>query len=422
MRIARVASLVLLSTVCALESRAQWVPMFKIEADYVYSFAVSGTDTYAAAGNGGIFHSSDCGSSWTDITNDLPERYVNTVAASPGNLYAGIYNYGVFRSTNDGLNWTACGDMWIDGGLYNVPRSLAVNDTVVYAGTDYGGVFYSTDYGVNWETVNIDSTRGILRDLLVSDSTILAAVECPGCPGGGVWVSNDHGVTWRSANVGLPFTNLAVNRFAVSGRDLFAAAWTVNTAVTGGVYHSTNGGETWTACSTEGLPTIGVSDLAVSGGQLFASRGSIFASANKGGSWTSFPDGLPYGGGALAVCGEYLLTGGGDQFIYRRPQSELVVSVSGLPNEFPAHFELRQNYPNPFNPSTTIRYGLPSRSHVTLTVFNTLGQQVATLVQSEQEAGFHEAIFDAKNLASGVYLYRLTAGSYVETRKLVFVR
>ena len=88
----------------------------------------------------------------------------------------------------------------------------------------------------------------------------------------------------------------------------------------------------------------------------------------------------------------------------------------------PKAWSLSQNYPNPFNPSTTIRYGLPSRSHVTLTVFNTLGQQVATLVEGEQEAGFHEAVFNAKNLASGVYLYRLTAGSYVETRKLVLVR
>jgi hypothetical protein len=88
----------------------------------------------------------------------------------------------------------------------------------------------------------------------------------------------------------------------------------------------------------------------------------------------------------------------------------------------PLTYRLEQNYPNPFNPSTTIRYGLPSHSHVTLTVFNTLGQRVATLVEGEQEAGFHEAVFDASALASGVYLYRLTAGSFVETRKLVLVR
>ena len=80
---------------------------------------------------------------------------------------------------------------------------------------------------------------------------------------------------------------------------------------------------------------------------------------------------------------------------------------------------LGQNYPNPFNPSTTIRYGLPNRSHVTLTVFNTLGQQVAQLVNGDMEAGYHEVKFDASKLASGVYLYRMQAGSYVETRKLL---
>ena len=84
-------------------------------------------------------------------------------------------------------------------------------------------------------------------------------------------------------------------------------------------------------------------------------------------------------------------------------------------------YSLDQNYPNPFNPSTTIRYGLPSRSHVDLTVYNTLGQQVATLVQGEQEAGFHEAVFDASGLASGVYVYRLQSGETILSRKMVLV-
>jgi xylan 1,4-beta-xylosidase len=88
----------------------------------------------------------------------------------------------------------------------------------------------------------------------------------------------------------------------------------------------------------------------------------------------------------------------------------------------PTRIELRQNYPNPFNPSTTISYALPAKSHVTIAVFNTLGQQVASLVNSEVDAGVHEARFDAFELTSGVYLYRLHAGEYVETRKLVLLR
>jgi hypothetical protein len=64
---------------------------------------------------------------------------------------------------------------------------------------------------------------------------------------------------------------------------------------------------------------------------------------------------------------------------------------------FPEKIELNQNFPNPFNPSTTIRFGLPTRSHVTLSIFNTLGQKVATLVTGTQEAGYHEVRFDAVN-------------------------
>ena len=85
-------------------------------------------------------------------------------------------------------------------------------------------------------------------------------------------------------------------------------------------------------------------------------------------------------------------------------------------------FRLEQNYPNPFNPSTSIRYGLPHNSQVSVVVYNTLGQLVATLVQGDQEAGYHEVRFDASGLSSGVYIYRLSAGQLVQARKLMLLR
>lgn len=96
--------------------------------------------------------------------------------------------------------------------------------------------------------------------------------------------------------------------------------------------------------------------------------------------------------------------------------------VERVGGEVPATFSLAQNYPNPFNPSTTIRFGLPYRSHVTLTVFSALGQEVSTLVEGEQEAGSYEVKFDAIGLSSGVYFYRLTADNFVQSRKLLLVR
>jgi hypothetical protein len=88
----------------------------------------------------------------------------------------------------------------------------------------------------------------------------------------------------------------------------------------------------------------------------------------------------------------------------------------------PATVELNQNYPNPFNPSTIIKFNLPKTSHVTLKVFNILGEEVATLVSDRLSAGSYSYEWDASNLASGVYLYRLQAGDYVETRKMVLMR
>jgi hypothetical protein len=88
----------------------------------------------------------------------------------------------------------------------------------------------------------------------------------------------------------------------------------------------------------------------------------------------------------------------------------------------PAVFSLGQNFPNPFNPETTIRYTLPSRSHVLLAVYNALGGRVAVLAEGEQESGFHEVRFDGSALASGVYFYRLQSTGFVQTKKLSLLK
>jgi hypothetical protein len=98
------------------------------------------------------------------------------------------------------------------------------------------------------------------------------------------------------------------------------------------------------------------------------------------------------------------------------------VAMRPAGTEIPSAVMLDQNYPNPFNPSTTIRYALPRRSQMRLTVFDVLGQEVLVLVDGEVEAGYHEVQFDAGILSSGVYFYRLHAGDYAQTKKLLLLR
>ena len=88
----------------------------------------------------------------------------------------------------------------------------------------------------------------------------------------------------------------------------------------------------------------------------------------------------------------------------------------------PVEFTLKQNFPNPFNPTTTIDYTLPASSRVLLKVYDVLGREIRTLVDERQIAGDHSVKLDGSNLASGVYFYRMTAGSYAETRKLLLLR
>jgi Secretion system C-terminal sorting domain len=91
-------------------------------------------------------------------------------------------------------------------------------------------------------------------------------------------------------------------------------------------------------------------------------------------------------------------------------------------NSQPTEFSLSQNYPNPFNPSTTIQYSIPESGNVNLTVYNSLGEEVETLVNRFEEAGTYNINFDANGLSSGIYFYELKAGSFIEMKKMILLR
>ncbi len=160
-------------------------------------------------------------------------------------------------------------------------------------------------------------------------------------------------------------------------------------------------------------------------------------SPTAAGPFTPIPSSFVQGHGTTVVPHDYTFTDesatpGG--WYYRLKQIDLDatfvfsdpvyadVLTSASDQRVPVEAMLAQNYPNPFNPSTVIRYGVPEKSFVTLNVINTLGQPVATLVNGEIGPGFHEVRFNADGLSAGVYFYRLTAGNFIETRKLVLLK
>jgi len=114
---------------------------------------------------------------------------------------------------------------------------------------------------------------------------------------------------------------------------------------------------------------------------------------------------------------EYLLGCEIDGRIY----GSVITSVKNK-NELPTHFILYQNYPNPFNPSTRIKYSISKGSFVTLKVYDILGKEITTLVNEEKPYGNYEVIYDGSNLTSGVYFYKMQAGSFIDTKKFILIK
>ncbi len=231
-------------------------------------------------------------------------------------------------------------------------------------------------------------------------------------PDVGVFRSSNDGTTWTASNSGM--TDTSVYTLAASGSNIFA-----------GIYHgylflSTNNGSNWTAVMTGKR----ISCFAVDGMNIFTGTDAgVFHSSNNGVNWTVANTGLTDTTiGSLAITNSFLFAGTNGNGVWRRPLSELITGIENNSNQMPLRFSLDQNFPNPFNPSTVITYQLPIHSFVILKIYDVLGREVRTLVNESQHSGNHSVNFSDKNLSSGVYFYRLEAGIFTETKKLVLLR
>jgi hypothetical protein len=102
--------------------------------------------------------------------------------------------------------------------------------------------------------------------------------------------------------------------------------------------------------------------------------------------------------------------------------TEIIQGISFEDGDLPEKYSLLQNFPNPFNPSTTINFSIPEASLVSLKVFNSLGQEIETLVSKELNAGNYKYDWDAKNFSSGIYFYKMQAGDFIVTKKMILLK
>jgi len=405
----RIAILALIGVLESGHMNAQWVQTSLGDAQIGYNLFTDASGVWAATLNG-VYHTTDTGNPW--FTLGLSNRLVFDVMKSGPYLLAATEGTGpgVFRTSDNGANWLPA-----NGITDQSVRAFTKNSSFVFACTWGGGIFRSSDDGATWQPLGL--TNHGFRSMFTVGEKIFAGSDS-------IFSSADNGTTWAGRR--LPYPAGDTWCFTYHSGKLYAGDM--------GLYTSEDLGMTWNLLygvtfDVSGIPidTRIFRDLVSYNQTLIASMspGGIAISQDNGASWAGWNDGVmsDWTFAALTVKSPYIWTlRGFFGNAYLRPLSDITTGVDNAGGSPPTAFQLLQNYPNPFNPSTTIRYGLPNRAHVTLTVFNTLGQQVALLQLGEQQAGYHEVTFDAAGMSSGVYLYRMEAGSDVVTKRLLLVR
>jgi hypothetical protein len=442
----------------------------------VYGIVINPTNQntmYIAGLDSGVYKTSNAGISWIQVNNGLGYTHMQCLAISPSNpniLYAGTDTLassyatcGLYRSTDAGANWSlVSGDINDSKGIQAI-LVHPTNPNIVYCAVfnavaiNTVGIWKSTNGGTNWfaSSTGVDNKQilslafnPLNPNVMYAGSSMMTPASSLGpCK---VFKSFNAGATWTSVVNGIPqltSDNNPIRCLSISSFDtnvVLAGLFVNATALTGGMYVTTNGGTLWTQKHT-GLPLTtgtlpraclikpGSSTEFYVGIDQSAGTGimGMFRSTDQGTTWTDF-NGGSLGSSVTTVralayktTGNPTLFAGAATTAGTRGLHEYSWLASGVGNNngnVPKTYSLSQNYPNPFNPVTKISYQLPFAGYTKISVYNIMGKEVARLVDGIQKAGYYDVNFNGSDLSSGVYFYRIFTDKFVSTKKMILVK
>ncbi len=424
-------------------------------------------DIFIGSENEGVFRSTNGGDSFSQI--GLPISIVGNIIFSGDSL--------IFASTTSGVQkYQRKTKKWSNVGLQHVQQVAFAPNGDLFAATGNlslfvskvsASLFRSTNNGESWSIVAFEDT--VVWNVLITDQNIIYAI----IDLEGLMRSYDYGSTWEV----LPYYSNYWSRALEEGTDAeiyFTALG--NDPIT--LYKISSDGTTITPLIDD-INTILSNSLSVSDGIIFLAdnvdggRGGIYRSTDSGINWENVAseprayciyaksNGIVYSGSDLGL---YYSTDFGDTWSntsYQRDSLgnireieedqygklffgtnkglynvDIITAIENEENpQIPKEFSLSQNFPNPFNPVTVIKYEIPGQArndnmNVQLKVYDILGNEIATLVNEEKHAGSYGVEFDGSNFASGIYIYRLTAGNpstssgqgFTASKKLILLK
>ncbi len=364
-------------------------------------------DTLYAGTDFGAYKTTNNGNTWITINNGFNTyRKIYDFTYSEGKLWSGNDGSGLYFSLNYGENWIR----EYSASFTRVYSVAAANQYVLASNGTY--VYYTTNLGTNWIIMD-GGTEPWGEGGIVIDNSFVYSADFEG-----VYVSFLGGTSWTRINGNLAGNSKDVDEIRFANNKLYIAT-------KGGVWSSSNNGTTWENLNPSWTNTS-LWALSVTNSNIFVATNNskIYLSTNNGTNWSDISAGLPANIGIDEItCNSthafamVYQTGA----VYRRPLSELI-GIQPISSEVPKQFSLSQNYPNPFNPVTNINFNVKKRGLVKLAVFNSIGQEIETLINQQLSPGSFKVDWNAASHPSGVYYYKIAAGEYTETRKMILIK